>query len=75
MTAIILYIILRNIIFDVNMSYCLLQIPRTQENLSEITKYHIASTWSYIKKVEKYLFIVPVLAILEIMIIIKFCLW
>lgn len=75
MTAIILYIILRKIIFDVNMSYCLLQIPRTQDNISEIAQESISSTWHYIKNIEKYLFTVPVLAILEIIIIIKFCLW
>lgn len=68
--TLILWFILTEIITRVNTDYCLLQTPRTQSNLSEVTKNSINGTWNFIRKVDKYLYLALVPIFIEQIIII-----
>lgn len=65
MVAIILWAILAKVVTIVNANYCLLQTPNVQLLLSEMVKDSIEKTWELIKKINKYIELIPLLIFIE----------
>ena len=65
MVAIILWAILVKVVTIVNTNYCLLQTPNVQSLLSEMVKDSIEKTWELIKKINKYIELMPLLIFIE----------